>query len=80
MYHPPQEKYWSYDPHRSRDSLSPVCGIFCYLIRKNGKPNFCQDYGFLEKSLKVLEHATDANLEVGNVLQPPMIAAEIPAV
>ena len=20
--------YWSYDPHRSRDSVSPVCGIF----------------------------------------------------
>ena len=20
--------YWSYDPHRSRESVSPVCGIF----------------------------------------------------
>ena len=27
---PPKKKYWSYDPHRSRDSLSPVCGIFFY--------------------------------------------------
>ena len=24
--------YWSYYPHRSRDSLSPVCGIFVYLF------------------------------------------------
>ena len=23
--------YWSYDPHRSRDSMSPVCGIFLLL-------------------------------------------------
>ena len=23
-----KKKYWSYDPHRSRDSVSPVCGIF----------------------------------------------------
>ena len=31
FYHPPPKtKYWSYDPHRSRDSVSPVCGIFCY--------------------------------------------------
>ena len=28
FYRPPPEKYWSYDPHRSRDSVSPVCGIF----------------------------------------------------
>ena len=25
---PPPKKYLSYDPHRSRDSVSPVCGIF----------------------------------------------------
>ena len=25
---PPRKKYRSYDPHQSRDSLSPVCGIF----------------------------------------------------
>ena len=25
---PPQKKYRSYDPHRSRDSVFPVCGIF----------------------------------------------------
>ena len=24
--------YWSYDPHRSRDSVSPVCGIFPFII------------------------------------------------
>ena len=24
----PPKKYQSYDPHRSRDSVSPVCGIF----------------------------------------------------
>ena len=23
-----EQKYWSYDPHRLRDSVSPVCGIF----------------------------------------------------
>ena len=23
-----KQKYWCYHPHRSRDSLSPVCGIF----------------------------------------------------
>ena len=29
FYHPPpKKKYWSYDPHRSRDLVSPVCGIF----------------------------------------------------
>ena len=29
---PPQKKYWSYDLHRSRDSVSPVCRIFFYWI------------------------------------------------
>ena len=24
--------YWSYYPHRSRDSLSPVCGIFFLIL------------------------------------------------
>ena len=25
---PPKKNYWYYDPHRLRDSVSPVCGIF----------------------------------------------------
>ena len=24
--------YWSYNPHRSRDSMSPVCGIFFWEV------------------------------------------------
>ena len=27
----PQKNYWSYDPHRSRDSVSPVCGILFFI-------------------------------------------------
>ena len=34
---PPHKKYWSNDPHRSRDSVSPVCGIF---FTKNKFPIF----------------------------------------
>ena len=33
FYHPPQKKYWFYDPHRSRDSVSPVCGIFLQVLK-----------------------------------------------
>ena len=28
-----KNKNWSYDPHRSRDSVSPVCGIFDIEVR-----------------------------------------------
>ena len=39
----PQKLYQSYSPHRSRDSVSPVCGIFYFIkgpkkLDLKGKP------------------------------------------
>ena len=36
----PKKIYRSYDPHRSRNSVSPVCGIFCFVPR-TASPNYC---------------------------------------
>ena len=43
---PPKKNYWSYDPHRSRDSVSPVCGIFFteHANKKISKNNFLLFY------------------------------------
>ena len=46
----PPKKYRSYDPHRSRDSVTPVCGIF--VIKKipgektNSSENFFSEDSF----------------------------------
>ena len=63
-----KKKYWGYYPHQSRDSASPVCGIFSvsFFKFKNKKCIFYSIYhqtsyshitkGLLPPSLWRLEH------------------------
>ena len=43
-----QKLYWSYDPHRSRDSMSPVCGTFFLKVKEDeGKEDKIKEQFFV---------------------------------
>ena len=52
--------YWSYYPHRSRDSLSPVCGIF---VEHHIKQHATKHASFLQDTQNFLRHIEKLNLE-----------------